>query len=108
MRSKIMHKMEYVKLYWRHDFPIDPVVIIYEVDVDDERYATRLINIFADGRIENQEDKAWGYVTEAAVPTVEEFNTLEYGEEFCACLVSQDEFEKIWSTGGYSGKLYDD
>ena len=103
-----MHKMEYVKLYWHHDFPIDPVVIIYEVDVDDERYATRLINIFADGRIENQEDKAWGYVTEAAVPTVEEFNTLEYGEEFCACLVSQDEFEKIWSTGGYSGKLYDD
>ena len=42
------------------------------------------IDIYADGHTSNQEDQAWGYVTEAAVPTVEVFNTTDYGEEFHA------------------------
>lgn len=102
---KLQHRMEYVKLFWKHDYPDDPVVIIYEVDLDDERYAVRLIDIYADGHTSNQEDKAWGYVTEAPVPTVEEFNTTDYGEEFHACLISKEEFEKIWNTGIYNGDL---
>ena len=63
-KMKLQHRMEYVKLFWKHDYPDDPVVIIYEADLDDERYAVRLIDIFADGHTSNQEDKAWGYVTE--------------------------------------------
>lgn len=99
------HRMEYLKLYWKHDFPEDPIIIIYEADLDDERYAIRLIDIYADGHTDNQEDRAWGYVTEAPVPTVEEFNTTDYGEEFHACLTSKEEFEKIWNTGIYDGDL---
>ena len=99
------HRLEYIKLFWQHNFPDDPVVIIYEVDIDDERYALRLIDIFADGHTNNQEDKAWGYVTEAPVPTVEEINTHDYGEEFYAHLISKEDFENIWETGIYSGSL---
>lgn len=101
--------MEYLKFFWKHNFPTDPVVIIYEVDLDDERYAIRLIDIFADGHTSNQEDKAWGYVTEDPVPTVEEFNEeynkADYGEDFHACLISKEEFEEIWNTGIYNGDL---
>lgn len=97
--------MEYVKLFWKHNYPDDPVVIIYEVDLDGERYAVRLIDIYADGHTSNQEDKAWGYVTEAPVPTVETINTSDYGEEFHACLISKEEFEKIWNIRIYDGDL---
>ena len=99
------HRFEYIKLFWKHDFPNDPVVIMYEVDIDDERYATRLIVIFADGHTSNQEDEAWGYVTEAPVPTVEILNTTDYGEEFHACLISKEDFETIWENGIYGGSL---
>lgn len=97
---------EYLKLYWKHDYPTDPVLLIYEVDLDEDRYATRMIEIFADGRIDNREDKGFEFVTEAAVPTVAEFNTAEYGEEFAAELTTKEEFENIWNTGIYTGRLY--
>ena len=99
------HRMEYIKLFWKHNYPDDPVVIIYEVDLDDERYAIRLIDIYADGHTNNMEDRAWGYVTEAPVPTIEIFNTNDYGEDFHACLISKEEFEEIWNTGIYTGDL---
>lgn len=96
---------QYLKLYWKHDYPTDPLVLIYEVDLAEDRYATRMIEIFADRRVENKEDKGFGFVTEAPVPTVEEFNTTEYGEEFFAEQISKSEFEGIWNTGAYKGKL---
>lgn len=99
------HRLEYVKLFWKHDYPDDPVVIIYEVDLDDERYAIRLIDIYADGHTSNQEDKAWGYVTEAPVETVEGINAGDIGEGLNACLISKEEFEEIWNTGVYNGDL---
>ena len=64
---------EYLKLYWKHTSEKEaeePVVIIYEVDLQEERYATRLIDIFADYHTENTEDKAWGFVTDAPILTV--------------------------------------
>jgi len=96
---------EYLKLYWGHGYPADPLVLIYEVDLAEDRYATRMIEIFADRRAENKEDKGFGFVTEAPVPTVEEFNTTEYGEEFFAEPISANEFEEVWNTGVYIGKL---
>ena len=99
------HRMEYLKLYWKHDFPEDPVIIIYEVDLDDERYAIRLIDIYADGHTDNQEDRAWGYVTEAPVPESEEFNSGKCGTGLRAALITKEEFEEIWNTGIYTGDL---
>lgn len=99
------HRMEYLRLYWEHDCPADPVIIIYEVDLDDERYAIRLIDIYADGHTDNQEDRAWGYVTEAPVPEREEFNNGKCGAELRADLITREEFEEIWNTGIYNGDL---
>ena len=46
-------RMEYVKLFWKHNFSDEPVVIFYEVNLENERSAIRSIDIFADGKTKN-------------------------------------------------------
>ena len=102
----MVKNIEYLKLFWEHEEKDDPVVILYEVDLDEERYATRLIEIFSDGHTNNIEDEVFGFVTEMPVPVIEEFNSDYYGEDFNACLISKEEFEKTWNNGFYEGSLY--
>lgn len=33
------NKVEYIKLFWKHNFSDEPVVIFYEVDLGNERLA---------------------------------------------------------------------
>lgn len=99
---------EYIKLYWAHTSEKEknePVVIIYEVDLSEERYAVRSVDIYTDRRAVNIEDKEFGFVTECPVPTVKEFNSDEYGKEFRACLITGEEFERIWKSGIYQGSM---
>lgn len=87
---------EYIKCDWKHNFEEEPVTMLYEVDLDEERYATRMIEIFADEHINCIQEKDWKFVTEAPVPTVNDINRGECGEEFSACVILKEEFEKIW------------
>lgn len=100
---------EYIKLYWEHTSEKEkdePVVIIYEVDLSEERYAVRSVYIYADRRAVNIEDKEFGFVTECPVPAIEELNSDEYGKEIRACLITEEEFERIWESGIYRGNLF--
>lgn len=103
---------EYIKLYWAHHAELErdePVVILYEVDLQEDRFATRLIDIYADGHTQQAEDKNWRFVTECPVCTVAEIQSGAYGEEFHACLSTAAEFEETWHTQRYHGALdYDD
>lgn len=102
---------EYIKLYWAHTSPKEkdePVVILYEVDLSEERYATRLVDIYADRSAVNIEDKEFGFVTECPVPAVDEFNSDEYGAEFKTCIITGEEFERTWESGIYQGALFFD
>ncbi len=97
---------EYIKLYWQHTSEKEsdePVVLLYEVDLLQERYATRMIEIYENGNTENMMDEIMGLVTEAPLPTIEEINSVEYGTEFHACLMTKAEFEMIWHTKKYQG-----
>lgn len=107
---KVKTMKEYLKLYWKHTSEKEanePVIMIYEVDLLQNRYATRVIDVFDDGNVKNWEDKSWGVVTECAVDTVEEINSAddEYGKNFYACLMTKEEFEEIWNTHIYNGAL---
>lgn len=90
--------MEYIKLFWEHDLEEEPTAILYEVNTENERLAERSIDIFRDSSTRNISDLYAGVIEILPIPTVGEFNTGTYGEEFSACQITKEEFEKIWST----------
>ncbi len=95
--------IEYIKLFWASAPEGEPPVILYEVDTENERLAS--IDIFADGSTRNIPDLYDGAIEITPIPTVEEFNTHVWGEEFYACLMEKSEFESIWESCSYDGKL---
>ena len=90
--------MEYIKLFWEHDLEDEPTAILYEVNTENVRLAERSVDIFRDGSTKNIPDLYAGVIEILPIPTVEEFNAGTYGEEFGACQIAKEEFEKIWST----------
>lgn len=97
--------MEYIKLFWEDAPEEEPTVILYEVDIDNERLALRSIDIFADGRTRNIPDLYDGAIEITPIPTVEELSAHAWGEKFHACIIEQAEFEAIWETHTYDGAL---
>ena len=95
--------VEYLKLFWEHELEGEPVIILYEVNLDDERLAIRSIDIFADGSTQNIDDLYAEVIEITSIPTVDEFNSHIWGEEFRACLIDKEEFEKIWNNRFYAG-----
>ncbi len=90
--------MEYIKLFWTHNLPEEPTIIFYEVNIEKERLAERSIDMFRDGSTQNIWDPYADVIEIVAIPTVEAFNTDAYGKEFHACLITKEEFERIWNT----------
>ena len=95
--------IEYIKLFWGDVPEGEPPVILYEVDTENERLALRSIDIFSDGRTRNIPDLYDGVIEITPIPTVEEFNTHVWGEEFYACVIEKAEFEAIWENRTYDG-----
>ena len=93
--------MEYIKLFWKDAPEGEPAVILYEVDIENERLARRSIDIFADGRTSSIPDLYDGAIEITPIPTVEEFNAHVWGEEFHACVIEKAEFEAIWESQFY-------
>lgn len=89
-------KVEYIKLFWKHELNDEPAIILYEVDTNDERLALRSVDILKDGNTQNIDNIYDGAIEITPIPTVEELNSHIWGEEFYASLISRDEFEKIW------------
>ena len=97
--------MEYIKLFWEKAPEGEPPVILYEVDIENERLALRSIDIFADGRTRNIPDLYDGAIEITPIPTVEELNARVWGEKLHACIIEQAEFEAIWESCFYGGVL---
>lgn len=89
--------MEYIKLFWEHDLADEPAIILYEVNTENERIAERSVDIFRDGSTNHISDPYAGAIEITPIPTVEEFNSNTYGEEFRACQITKEEFEKVWN-----------
>ncbi len=41
-----MGKYEYLKCFWKYIDDETPVLLFYEVDLENERYATRMVKVF--------------------------------------------------------------
>jgi hypothetical protein len=87
----------YERLEWIHDFEDEPRFIYSELD--DERYETRKIEVFEDGRmVKVSEDHPESGSTGLAVlpaPSIEEINAER---EFHAEEISAAEFEELWNS----------
>lgn len=53
----------------------------------------------------NIDDLYDGAIEITPIPTVEEFNSHVWGEEFHACLMEKAEFERIWESHIYDGGI---
>ena len=99
------NNMEYINVFMEYESEDMPMVYFYEVDLDEERLCRRAIEIFPDRRTSLTDDLYRDVIEIVPIPTKEELNSGVLGEGFFACIVSGDEFEKIWESGVYTGRL---
>lgn len=97
-----MEQFEYIRWYWRYTDDETPVVLFYEVDLANDRYAARMTVVFPDRSAEPVTELGFAFVTEAPVPTVDEINR---DPDFFAELISKEVFEDAFRNPVYSGPL---
>lgn len=79
--------MDFLK-QMKHILLEQPVIIFYEVNLDDDRLTLRSIEIFADKSVRNIDDFYDEVIEIIPIPTIEEFNFHLWGEEFYAIIHS--------------------
>ena len=97
----ILKRYEYLKCFWKYIDDETPVIMFYEVDLENERYATRMMEVFPNGKISLGTNEGFGFVSEAPVPSVDEINK---DDEFMAEEISKAEFEKMYALHRYPKK----
>ena len=97
--------IEYIKLFMEFESNDMPMVYFYEVDLDDDRFTLREMEVFVNRNVKLTDDPYRDVIEACPIPTVEEFNAKVWGEGFYAIAISKDEFDEIWNSGVYSGSL---
>ena len=97
--------IEYMKVFMEYESDDMPVLYFYEVDLANERLARRAIEIFINRRVKRIKDLYHGVIEIVPLPTVDELNEKVWGDGFFALEITKEEFEKIWNSAVYYGKL---
>lgn len=97
--------MEYIQLFMEYESDDMPVVYFYEVDLKDDRFALRAIEVFINREVKRYEDLYSDVIEACPIPTVDEFNAKVWGEGFWATMISKEKFDEIWNTGIYNESL---
>lgn len=84
--------MIYVKIDWHHDCPEDP--ICYYMELDEEGYDVRRLELFADGHYEFWDKKTPFALSDCSCFPLEEISAQE---EFSLDKLSKIQFEEILS-----------
>ena len=93
-----MGRFEYVKWFWKHEDDRFPVVIFYEADTENGRYATRMTEVYADRRAVPVIEEGFKFITETPIPTTAEINAES---EFFAVNITKEEFEAVYHSDRY-------
>ena len=99
------NEIEYVKLFMQFESDDLPVIYFYEVDLGDNRFMLREINVFADRTVKIDDDPYRDVIEVCPIPTVDELNAKVWGEGFYAAVISKEEFDELWNTKIYRGNL---
>ncbi|MGP8311746.1 DUF6881 domain-containing protein [Enterocloster aldenensis] len=97
--------IEYIQLFMEYESDDMPMVYFYEVNLDDDRFALRAIEVFVNRMVKIYNDLYCDVIEACPIPTVDELNAKVWGEGFYAIIISKEKFEEIWNTGFYSGSL---
>ena len=87
--------MKYVKVHWLHDSRDDPIT--YYSELADDRYETRKVQIYRDGRAEwsdEEHETAAVGLSEVPFPDLMEISSRP---EFIAEEIDSAEFESVWN-----------
>lgn len=93
-----MNNFEYIRSFWKYIDEETPILLFHEIDLNNDRYATRMCEVFTDRTIVPFVEPGFEFVTEAPVPTIDEINL---DSQFFAELISKDEFEKVYKAQKY-------
>lgn len=99
------NNIEYMKLFMEFESDDMPMVYFYEVDLNDNRFMLRQIEVFADRTVKVDNAPCLEVIEACPIPTADEFNAKVYGEGFYATVISKKEFDEIWKSHSYSGSL---
>lgn len=97
-----MCKYEYIKFYWKYIDDDTPILIFYEIDLEADRYATRMVEVFWDRKVHPIVESGFDYITEAPVPKIDDINA---DEDFFAEIITKEQFENVYYTDIYSGEI---
>lgn len=98
-------EIEYIKLFMEYESDDLPLVYFYEVNLQDNRFILREIEVFIDRTVKLDDDPYRDVMEMCPIPTVDELNAKVWGEGFYAKIISKEEFEEIWNTGIYNESL---
>ena len=88
--------MEYIDVTWRHNSPSDPVRLVSELG--DDRYETRKLEFFRDGRVGYACEVGSAYDTVLGEVTVPLFELINRDPEFSGKRIDAEEFDRLWRT----------
>lgn len=86
--------MTYIKVYWKHDFPDEPILMFSELD--DDRNEIRKVEVYKKGLLGyacEDRNKAGTLLSECELP---ELSVINEDIQFEGVEIKKDEFEKIW------------
>ena len=86
--------MEYIKVRWLHKNPDEPILLYSELD--DERWETRKLEIFRDGRICRASSLEEAGGSRLGVEPVPSLTDINGDPEFQAESISESEFDCAW------------
>lgn len=97
--------IEYIQLFMEYESDDMPMVYFYEVDLNDDRFALREIEVFVNRTVKVDNDPYCDVIEACPIPRVDELNAKVWGEGFYATTISKNEFDEIWNSGIYNGSL---
>jgi len=84
----------YLKVRWKHDYPVEPVLLLSELDAD--RYEVRKVEVFADGTMGYASEESNAHGTQLGEVPVPMEGEISADPQFAIEAVTAEEFERLW------------